>query len=98
MWHSRSKRFICFLSAGVLSGAFGGVTAGAIAASLDGAHGIPGWRWLFIVEGVTTAGVACFTPLVLLDYPATTRKFTQAERDLAYRRIRADGITSHAEG
>jgi MFS family permease len=41
----QSKRFIAFLSAGILSGAFSGTIAGAIVKSLDGAHGIPGWKW-----------------------------------------------------
>jgi MFS family permease len=47
-WYRRkeqSKRFMTFLSAGILAGAFGGIIAGAIVDSLDGAHGIRGWRW-----------------------------------------------------
>lgn len=47
-WYRRkeqSKRFMTFLSAGILSGAFGGIIAGAIVDSLDGAHGITGWKW-----------------------------------------------------
>lgn len=47
-WYRRkeqSKRFMTFLSAGILSGAFGGIIAGAIVDSLDGAHGIEGWKW-----------------------------------------------------
>lgn len=43
--HEQSKRFMCFLSAGILSGAFGGIIAGAIVDSLDGVHGISGWQW-----------------------------------------------------
>jgi hypothetical protein len=43
--HEQSKRFMCFLSAGILSGAFGGIIAGAIVGSLDGAHGVSGWQW-----------------------------------------------------
>ena len=50
-WYKRgeqAKRFSIFYSAAVLSGAFGGIIAGAVAGSLDGAHGIAGWRWLFV--------------------------------------------------
>lgn len=43
--HEQSKRFMCFLSAGILSGAFGGIIAGGIVDGLEGAHGIAGWQW-----------------------------------------------------
>lgn len=58
-WYKKeeqSKRFAIYISAAVLSGAFGGLLAGAITDGLEGAHGIRGWRWLFIVEGVATIG------------------------------------------
>lgn len=44
----QAKRFTIFYSAAVLSGAFGGIVAGAITSTLDGARGIAGWRWLFV--------------------------------------------------
>lgn len=60
-WYKKAeqaKRFSIFYSAAVLSGAFGGIIAGAITGSLDGAHGIAGWRWLFVRVLPTSAG-AC---------------------------------------
>lgn len=50
-WYKKdeqAKRFTIFYSAAVLSGAFGGIIAGAITGSLDGSNGIAGWRWLFV--------------------------------------------------
>ncbi len=50
-WYKRgeqAKRFSVFYSAAVLSGAFGGIVAGAITGSLHNSHGIAGWRWLFV--------------------------------------------------
>ena len=64
--YEQSKRFAVYISAAVLSGAFGGILAGAITENLDGAHGIDGWRWLFIVEG-------CATIVSLLIYASWTR-------------------------
>lgn len=42
--NEQSKRFAAFISAAVLSGAFGGLLAGGITGGLDGAHGLEGWR------------------------------------------------------
>lgn len=56
-WYKKeeqSKRFAVYISAAILSGAFGGILAGSITSGLDGAHGVAGWRWLFIVEGAAT--------------------------------------------
>ncbi|KXJ89225.1 major facilitator superfamily domain-containing protein [Microdochium bolleyi] len=90
--HEQSKRFMVFWSAGILSGAFAGILAGLIASGLDGAHGLAGWRWLFLVEGIITVGIAFLSPLVLLDQPEQCKKFTPEERALAVRRLKADGF------
>lgn len=83
-----------FLSAGIVSGAFGGIFAGAITSRLDGAHGIPGWRWLFLMEGVATVGVSLFTPWLLLDYPTICKILMIRERIVAAKRLNIDGIIS----
>ncbi|OKO99678.1 hypothetical protein PENSUB_8331 [Penicillium subrubescens] len=60
-WYKRteqSKRFGVYISAAILSGAFGGLLAALIVKYLEGVHGIRGWRWLFIVEGAATIGWA----------------------------------------
>lgn len=85
------------MSAAIFSGAFGSLLSAGITRGLDGAHGITGWRWLFIVEGVLTCGVALIAPFILLDYPTNTKKFTQEERDLAYNRLLEDGVSSPTE-
>lgn len=90
----QSKRFVIYHSAGIMSGAFGGILSGAITRGLDGKLGMAGWRWLFIIEGALTIAVAFLVPFTLLDFPLTTKQLTPAERQLAYARLRADGITS----
>jgi sugar phosphate permease len=46
-WYKReeqSERFAVYISAAVLSGAFGGLLAGVITSKLDGSRGLEGWR------------------------------------------------------
>ncbi|TQV99926.1 hypothetical protein V2A60_005344 [Cordyceps javanica] len=96
-WYTKAelgKRFAIFYTAAVLSGAFGGILAGAITSKLHGAHGIAGWRWLFIIEGVATVSVALVSYFILLDYPTTSRKLSSEERKLAALRIIHDGIAN----
>ncbi|RSL97726.1 hypothetical protein CDV31_012906 [Fusarium ambrosium] len=100
-WYKKTeqtKRFMTFTSAAILAGAFGSIVAGAIIKTLHNAHGITGWRWLFIVEGLATIGVAIIGPFILLDYPGTTKKFSVDERTLATRRLYEDGVVSSIEG
>ncbi|KAJ5101920.1 hypothetical protein NUU61_004142 [Penicillium alfredii] len=89
---SVSKRFIIFLTAGILSGAFGSVVSGAITSTLDGTHGVRGWRWLFIVEGTATAGISLIVHWTLLDYPHSSRGLTLQEQDLVQQRLIQDGM------
>lgn len=100
-WYKRgeqSKRFAVFMSAAILSGAFGGLLAGAITGGLEGAHGLRGWRWLFIVEGVVTIGFAIISTFILLDFPANSKRLTQRERDIAVARLVEDSVTVREEG
>jgi hypothetical protein len=87
-----------YISAAVLSGAFGGLIAGAIEDGLDGKYGIAGWRWLFIVEGSMTAGWSAISAFILLDFPANTKKFSARERELAIQRIEADSLVVRTDG
>lgn len=52
--------------------------------------GIAGWRWLFIIEGVITIGVAIAAGFILPDYPATTKWLDEEERNFASWRLMAD--------
>jgi MFS family permease len=94
----QSKRFAVYISAAILSGAFGGMIAGAITSGLDGVHGIHGWRWLFIVEGAATAGWSIVAAFILPDFPATTKWLTEREREIAIARLEADHETSMRDG
>lgn len=100
-WYKReeqSKRFAVYMSAAILSGAFGGLLAGAITGGLEGKYGIRGWRWLFIVEGAATVGWALIAGFILLDFPANSRGLTEREREIAIARLQDGGVMTHTEG
>lgn len=99
-WYKRteqSKRFGVYISAAVLSGAFGSLIAAGIMDGLEGAHGLRGWRWLFIVEGAATIGCALIALFILPDFPATSRGLSQRERHVAVARLATENVTAVTE-
>lgn len=99
-WYKRteqSKRFAVYISAAILSGAFGGLLAGAITDGLEGAHGIRGWRWLFIVEGIATIGWAVIASFILFDFPTNTKRLSERERSIAIARLTNERVLSKAQ-
>ena len=63
-----------------LGNAFGGLFAIGIL-KLDGAHGIAGWRWLFIVEGVLTVCIAICFAFILPNSPKQVWRLTEIEKE-----------------
>jgi D-galactonate transporter len=58
----RSKVTALFMTGIPMSGVLGGPLSGWIMHSLSGVHGLAGWQWLFLLEGLPTAviGVVAF--------------------------------------
>ncbi|TXT11279.1 hypothetical protein VHUM_02030 [Vanrija humicola] len=87
-----ATRISILYTALILATSFSGLIAAATFATLDGAHGIEGWRWLFIIEGVVTFGVAMFGFIILPDHPTRTRWLSPREREVAQARIDRDTV------
>ena len=60
---------------------FGGLIAAGVLSNLNGARGIAGWRWLFIIEGSLTVLVSLVAMAVLPNYPDTTTWLTEEEKE-----------------
>ncbi|WPH03668.1 Hypothetical protein R9X50_00655100 [Acrodontium crateriforme] len=74
---------IAILSAtSIFSGAFSGVIDFAIS-FLNGAGGLPGWRYLFLLEGAPAVVVGIVTCFTLPNYPQDAKFLSQKERDLS---------------
>ncbi|KAJ3821779.1 major facilitator superfamily domain-containing protein [Lentinula raphanica] len=91
--HELAKRIAIFHLSGSLGTSFGGYLQAAVYTTLDGVHGIAGWRWLFIVCGCMTAPCAIGLLVVLPDLPSNTRVWylNQDERKFALERAIALG-------
>lgn len=95
MFYTRKEiatRVSILYAGNIVAVAFSGLIAAATFSTLEGAHGLEGWRWLFIIEGALTFGVALFTVFLLPDYPNNTRWLTVEERELAHERMVRDTV------
>lgn len=95
MFYTRKEiatRVSILYAGNIIAVAFAGLIAAATFSTLNGAHNLAGWRWLFIIEGAVTFGVAIVTIWLLPDYPNNTRWLTVEERELAHNRIRLDTV------
>lgn len=101
-WYKKteqSKRFSVYISAAILSGAFGGIIAGLIVDHLHEKLGIAGWRWLFIIEGAATifvALIAYFTLLPLPQHMKPSKGFTARDIQIALTRLKNDEIDNNS--
>ncbi|KIK71363.1 hypothetical protein GYMLUDRAFT_147839, partial [Collybiopsis luxurians FD-317 M1] len=91
--HELAKRIAIFHLSGSLGTSFGGYLQAAVYTTLDGVHGIAGWRWLFIICGVMTFPCALGVLLILPDLPSNTRVWylSTVEKEFALERSLAIG-------
>ncbi|KAL4932563.1 major facilitator superfamily domain-containing protein [Aspergillus undulatus] len=69
-------RIFILYSGNVVATAMSGLIALATFETLDKRHGLKGWQWLFIIEGVVTFGVAVLGLFMLPVHPLATRWLT----------------------
>ncbi|KAF9632825.1 putative vitamin h transporter protein [Lasiodiplodia theobromae] len=89
-----ATRISILYSGNILATAFSGLIAAAVFGTVDGAHGLKGWRWLFIIEGILTFSISLLSLFTLADHPLSTRWLTPRERELAHARIARDTVSA----
>ncbi|KAI1917917.1 hypothetical protein LOZ61_000031 [Ophidiomyces ophidiicola] len=102
-WYSRfevQKRYSLFYFIGAVAGSLSGILAFGLS-QMNGMHGLGGWRWIFIMEGVISIAVAIICYIFIVDFPDKADKawgFLSAnERAFIIRRINKDRGDADAE-
>ncbi|TVY91249.1 MFS transporter [Lachnellula willkommii] len=91
-WYKPSEiapRVALMYCGNTVANGFGGLLAAGILDGLDGARGIEGWRWLFIIEGAGTVLIGILAFLLMPDFPDSpgNKWLTEQERRFAVYRI-----------
>jgi ACS family tartrate transporter-like MFS transporter len=76
----RARAIAAFMTAVPVTGLIGGPLSGALL-ELDGLHGLAGWQWLFLLEGLPAVILGTSVLFYLKDRPETTHWLTPTERD-----------------
>lgn len=63
----RARIHSFFFGASALSGIIGGPLSGGVVKYMDGLHGLAGWQWLFLVEGIPSVLLGIVVLFVLDD-------------------------------
>ncbi|KAK4182958.1 putative transporter-like protein 21 [Podospora australis] len=92
------KRVSTYNTSALVGGAFGGLIAGGVMENLEGAKGLRGWRWLFLIEGLVTIVVSVAAISTLPDIPATWGRLSPEEKTIAMKRLQNIGIQVNDSG
>src|SRR6266536_187031 len=76
----RARAIAAFMTAVPVTGLIGGPLSGALL-ELDGLHGLAGWQWLFLLEGLPSVILGTSVLFYLKDRPETTSLLAPPERD-----------------
>ncbi|HEX8096927.1 MAG TPA: MFS transporter [Pyrinomonadaceae bacterium] len=90
----RARAVSLFMTATALAGVVGGPASGALL-SLNGAGGLAGWQWLFLVEGIPAVVLGVVVLVYLTDRPESARWLKAGERDWLSGELKAERERQH---
>ncbi|SAK61167.1 major facilitator transporter [Caballeronia temeraria] len=91
----RARVTAFFMMATAVAGIVGGPVSGFIMTRLAGVAGLPGWQWLFLLEGVPAVLLGLIVYCTLGDAPAEVRWLSDAEKALVKEDLLAEEKTKH---
>jgi len=94
----RARAFGTFMSASAIAGVLGGPLAGWIMTTMGGVHGLHGWQWLFILEGIPSVLAGVVTWFYMTDKPEQARWLTEDEKRVVHEALRRDSASMGERG
>lgn len=96
----RARILALFLTAVAISGLIGGPVSGAILSGMHGYHGLSGWQWMFVLEGLPSVVLGIAVYFVLSNRPREAKWLSDDEKQAIEEDLARDAAvnpTSHAK-
>ncbi|WP_421506792.1 MFS transporter [Erwinia rhapontici] len=90
--YRRGKMFALFAAAVPLSGLLGGPLSGWIMDYFHNAHGMAGWKWLFIIQGTPSLLIGILVFFLLPDRIENANWLSAEEKTLLNTRLKEDAV------
>ena len=89
----RARTIAAFMTASLTAGIVGGPVSGALL-EMNGAGGLAGWQWLFLLEGLPAIVLGVVVLVYLTERPADARWLSSDERSGLVEALRREGNES----
>jgi len=98
-WFTKSfrARLVALFMAAVPLANMVGAPLSSLILELNGAGGLAGWQWLFVLEGVPTILLAFVVLTILPDKPANAPWLNDQERSIIAARLKSDDTSEHRD-
>jgi MFS family permease len=83
----RARIVAILMSAGVTAGMVAGPLSGWIIQNLNGLHGLKGWQWMFILQGLPSSLLGIIAYFYLTDRPDEAKWLSKKQRELVASQI-----------
>jgi len=83
------KRMFMLNATNCIASMFAGYIQAGVYTTMNGYHGLEGWRWVFLVDGFISIPIAILGYFCLPDFPQTSRAFWIKKKDRQFALARA---------
>ncbi|MGI4848244.1 MAG: MFS transporter [Janthinobacterium lividum] len=94
--NTRAKMTALFYSALPISGLLGSPVSGWILDHMHAVHGLSGWQWLFLIEGLPSLLIGMAIPWIMCDAPRDAKWLSEAEKRQVIDDLEADVLRKNA--